>query len=94
MLKLLGGERSTTRAQVAKAVCRHLDLRDPEGDWQIATAAKALRELAAQGRWTLPQPVVHRKRVRKTAPTRLSAPVTNAIDVPTVVSELQVRAEA
>ncbi|MEO8164768.1 MAG: IS4 family transposase, partial [Betaproteobacteria bacterium] len=63
--------------------------RDPKGDWQIATTAKALRELAAQGLWTLPKPMVHRKRVRKTAPTRLSAPVKRATNVPNVVSEVQ-----
>jgi len=89
VLKLLGGDRSATRAQVAKAVCRQLDLRDPKGDWQIATTAKALRELAAQGLWRLPKPMGHRRRVRKTAPTRLSEPVQRATNVPTVVSEIQ-----
>lgn len=43
------------RADLSREVCRRLDLRDPKGDWQMATTSKALRDLETQGLWRLPQ---------------------------------------
>jgi hypothetical protein len=45
-----------TRAQLTRELCRQMDLRDPKGDWQIGTTAKALRDLEAQGLCQLPLP--------------------------------------
>ena len=59
--KLLNAQPAPTRTQLAKELCRRLDLRDPKGDWQVATTAQALRDLEAQGHWTLPTPKEERK---------------------------------
>ena len=45
-----------TRNALAREVCQRLALRDPRGALQISTAAKALRDLEAQGLWKLPPP--------------------------------------
>jgi len=54
--ELLADPAIRTRNSLAKAVCQRLALRDPRGALQIATAAKALRVLEAQGMWKLPPP--------------------------------------
>jgi len=35
--RLLGVEPTPARTQLAQQLCRHLKLRDPQGDWQIGT---------------------------------------------------------
>jgi len=84
---LMGSNRALTRAQVAQELCRHLDLRDPKGDWQIATAAKALRELEAQGKCQLPRPTLEGGRGWN--PTRLDRRVPAPSGVPPVAGEVQ-----
>jgi hypothetical protein len=75
VLKLLSAKPALTRTQIARELCRRLDLRDPKGDWQVATTAQALRDLEAQGHWTLPASTVRRTWTWPTAPTRLHEPV-------------------
>jgi hypothetical protein len=87
--KLLNAKPAPTRTQLSKELCRRLDLRDPKGDWQVATTAQALRDLEAQGHWTLPAPRVRRTRTWSTAPTRLHRPVAAATGVPLQLEHLQ-----
>ena len=53
---LLADPALRTRNSLATEVCRRRALRDPRGALHIATAAKALRDLEAQGLWKLPPP--------------------------------------
>ena len=76
-----------TRAQLTQALCRQLDLRDPKGDWQIGTTAKALRDLEAQGRCQLPRPTTEGP--PSWNPTRLHRRIPVARDVPATVEEVQ-----
>ena len=89
VLKLLNAKPAPTRTQLAKELCRRLDLRDPKGDWQVATTAQALRDLEAQGHWTLPAPSVRRTWTWPTAPTRLHEPVKAASRVPRRLEQIQ-----
>jgi hypothetical protein len=89
VLKLLAARPVPTRTQLAKELCRRLDLRDPKGDWQVATTAQALRDLEAQGHWTLPKPRVRRTRTWSTAPTRLHQCVKAAEGVPEALEQVQ-----
>ena len=84
VLQLLRAKPAPTRTELVKTLCQRLNLRDAKGDWQIATTAHALRDLEAQGRWTLPEPKVQRTRDWSTAPTRLHQPVKAAERVPSV----------
>lgn len=86
--KLLGAKPAPTRTQLARDLCRRLELRDPKGDWQVATTAQALRDLEAQGQWTLPQPRVRRTRTWATAPKRLRQPVAAAMRVPAQLEQI------
>jgi hypothetical protein len=85
--QLLGAKPAPTRTQLTQQLCRHLDLRDPKGDWQIATTAKALRELEAAGHWTLPAPRLQRPFVH--APARLPQRVAAARGVPRQLDQIQ-----
>jgi hypothetical protein len=87
--QLLGGEPVPTRTQLAKQLCRRFDLRDPKGDWQVATTAKALRELEADGHWTLPPPARPRPCRTSSAPARLPQRVPAARDVPSQLEQIQ-----
>ena len=69
--QLLQAQPTPTRTQLARELCRRLELRDAKGDWQVATTAHALRDLAAQGHWTLPAPRVQRTGTYSTPPKRL-----------------------
>jgi len=89
VVKLLSAKPALTRTQLAREVCRRLDLRDPKGGWQVATTAVVLRDLEAQGHWTLPEPAVRRPRTWSTAPTRLRAPVAAARGVPRQLEQIQ-----
>lgn len=87
VVKLLQSDRAPTRAHLAREVCRRLNLRDPKGDWQIATTAKALRDLEAQGFWKLPEATVPGS--GKWNPTRLNHPVKAPVRVPQQLQDLQ-----
>jgi hypothetical protein len=80
--RLLGAQPAPTRTQLAEHICVHLKLRDPKGDWQIGTTARALRELEAAGLWKLPPPLGPRTRTWSNAPARLPQRVPPARDVP------------
>jgi hypothetical protein len=84
---LLRGDPALTRAQLAQELCRQPDLRDPKGDSQIFTTARALRELEAQGRCQLPQPTVAGGRDWST--TRLDRAVPAPSGVPRVAGEVR-----
>ncbi|MGH8566841.1 MAG: IS4 family transposase [Gammaproteobacteria bacterium] len=87
MQRLLGAKPAPSRTQLTRQLCRRLDLRDPKGDWQIGTTAKALRELEALGHWTLPPPRVPHTRPWSNAPTRLPQRVPPARGVPKELAE-------
>ena len=87
VLELLTAQPPPTRNQLAKAVCRRLKLRDPKGDLQVATTAQALRDLEAQGHWTLPAPQARRTPTRSNAPTRLHQRVPAARGCPASLSK-------
>lgn len=87
--RLLGAQPAPSRTKLAHELCRRLDLRDPKGDWQIATTAKALRDLEAEGRWTLPPPLVPRTRPWSNAPARLSQRVAPARGVPAELDQFK-----
>ena len=87
VLTLLKADPAPTRNSLAKDICRRLDLRDGKGDWQMATTAKALRELEAQGLWKLPEPLSSGERTWN--PTRLNRPVPRPRDVPQEVQEVR-----
>jgi hypothetical protein len=76
-----------TRAQLTRELCHRLDLRDPKGDWQIGTTAKALRDLETQGLCPLPEPMA--KGPRSWNPTRLHRRIPAAREVPATVEEVQ-----
>ncbi len=84
---LLRGDPTLTRAQLGKELCRRLDLRDPKGDWQIATTVKALRDLETQGLCQLPRPKVEGRRGWN--PTRLDHRIQAPVDVPKAVEEVR-----
>lgn len=76
-----------TRAQLTQELCRRLDLRDPKGDWQIGTTAKALRDLETQGLCQLPEPMA--KGPHSWNPTRLHRRIRAARKVPATVEKVQ-----
>lgn len=86
--RLLGTQPAPTRTQLAQQLCNRLELRDPKGDWQIGTTAKALRELETAGLWTLPPPVVLRAKPWSTAPARLPQRVAPARGVPATLEQI------
>lgn len=85
--QLLERNPSLTRTTLAKELCRRLDLRDHKGDWQVATAARALREMAEQGLVELPVPA--HPGPQSWSPSRLSGPVARAGAVPERLEEVQ-----
>jgi len=85
--RLLASDPAPTRTGLAKDLCQRLDLRDPKGDWQLATTAKALRDLEVQGRWTLPEPLVPSRRPGQ--PTRLGQAVPWPSGIATDLAELR-----
>ena len=87
VLTLLGAEPAPTRNSLAQELCRRLDLRDSKGDWQMATTAKALRELAEQGFWKLPKPLFSGGRGWN--PSRLDRRVAKSNGVPEELQELR-----
>lgn len=87
VVELLGSDVVSTRSDLARAMCRRLDLRDPKGGWRLATTLKALRDLEAQGFWTLPEAVVPGPGAWH--PTRLHQPVQAPTAVPACVEDVQ-----
>lgn len=87
--RLLGAQPAPSRTGLAQELCRRLELRDPKGDWQIGTTAKALRELEAEGHWTLPPPRVPRTRAWSNAPTRLHQRVAPARGAPRELGQFE-----
>jgi hypothetical protein len=83
---LLRDTPALTRAQLTQELCRRLDLRDPKGDWQIGTTAKALRDLETQGLCQLPEPTA--KGPRSWNPSRLHRRIPAAREVPATVEEV------
>ena len=76
-----------SRTTLAKELCRRLDLRDYKGDWQVATAARALREMAEQGLVELPAPA--HPGPHSWSPSRLPHAVERARAVPERLEEVQ-----
>src|SRR2546426_4961425 len=87
VITLLKSDPAPTRADLTREICRRLDLRDPKGDWRIATTAKALRDLEAQGFWKLPEPLIRGS--GEWNPTRLNHPVKGPVRVPQKFQDLQ-----
>lgn len=87
VLKLLEGDSVLSRFALAKALCHRLDLRDSKGDLRTSTTLKALRDLEAQGFWTLPEATLPRS--QQWNPTRLNRPVMAPSVVPQCVEEVQ-----
>jgi Domain of unknown function (DUF4338)/Transposase DNA-binding len=87
VIELLQGQTVLSRSALAKGLCRRLGLRDPKGDLRTSTTLKALRDLEAQGFWTLPVATVPRPRHWNS--TRLSKPVKAPTAVPTRVEDVQ-----
>jgi len=88
--QLLERDPALSRTRLADELCRRLKLRDAKGDRQIATAARALREMEAQGLVDLPAPA--HPGPRSWSPQRLSQPVTPARGVPNRLEEVQTEA--
>ena len=82
---LLRGDPAPSRHDLAREICRRLDLRDGKGDWQLATTGKALRDCEAQGFWTLPEA---RSERRTWNPTRLKRPVAAVNGLPARLQEI------
>src|SRR5664279_4106146 len=87
VIGLLKAEVPFTRNGLARELCRRLDLRDPKGDWQMATTSKALRELEAQGLWQLPEPLSRRS--PGWHPTRLNHPVPAPLGIPELLEDVR-----
>ena len=87
VMALLKAEVPLTRNGLARELCRRLGLRDPKGDWQMATTSKALRELEVQGLWQLPKPLSRRS--PGWHPTRLNHPVPTPRDVPELLRNVR-----
>jgi len=77
----------STRSALARELCRRLGLRDPKGDGRMATTLKALRDLEAQGLWTLPAAAVSGS--GEWNPTRLHQPVPAPTRVPACVEDVR-----
>jgi hypothetical protein len=87
VVALLKAEARPNRNGLAKELCHRLDLRDPKGDWQMATTSKALRELEGQGLWQLPKPLS--RGLPGWHPTRLNHPVPTPVDVPELLQDVR-----
>ena len=85
--QLLKPEAVSTRSALARELCQRLDLRDPNGGWRLATTLKALRDLEAQGFWTLPAATVPPPGAWN--PTRLHQRVQPPTAVPACVEEVR-----
>lgn len=85
--QLLERNAALTRTGLAEELCRRLKLRDRKGDWQIATAARALREMEAQGLVQLPASA--HSGPRSWSPSRLTQPVEPASAVPERLEAVQ-----
>lgn len=84
--QLLGSDAVLTRTDLARQLCRQLDLRDPNGNDRLGTTRKALRDLETQGFWTLPKSTVSAPQGWN--PTRLNQPVKAPAAVPKSVEAI------
>jgi len=87
--RLLAANPAPSRTRLARELCQRLELRDPKGDWQIASTAKALRDLEAEGQWTLPPPALARTRPWSSAPARLHQRVAAPRAVPERLEQIE-----
>ena len=87
VVALLKAEVPPSRNGLARELCRRLDLRDPKGDWQMASTSKALRVLEVQGLWQLPKP--RSQPAREWHPTRLDHPVATPTELPELLQEVR-----
>ncbi|MBI4626977.1 MAG: DUF4338 domain-containing protein [Verrucomicrobia bacterium] len=87
MRELLAGNSSLSRTVLAKELCCRLTLRDAKGDWQIATAARALREMEKPGLVRLPLPA--HPGPRTWSASRLPRAVARPKGVPERLEEVQ-----
>ena len=79
-----------TRTDLARDICRRMDLRDAKGDWQMSTTCKALRDLETQGYWKLPASQSPAKSESpKWSPCRLDQAVPRPWAVPEQVQSIQ-----
>ncbi len=83
---LLETEEIPHQTDLATRTCKQFGFYDARGEIQIASCAKALRQLEQAGHVTLPG--VQRKRAKR-QPRRLREPVPLPVDVPHEVGELQ-----
>lgn len=84
--QLLGKDAGYSRTGLAQELCRRLDLRDFQGHDRLSTTRKALRDLEAQGYWTLPRSTVPAP--QGWTPIRLPQAVKAATGVPQSVEEV------
>ena len=85
--RLFQADPETSRRGLAREICRHLDLKDGKGDWQMATTSRALRELHDQGLLTLPKQ--RSQGPGSWSPDRLGRPVAAPEGVPEVLQEIR-----
>lgn len=78
-----------TRNRLARDMCEQLGLRDGKGALRMATTAKALRELEAQGYWKLPAALAQGAGGRKWNPRRLGHAVAAVQGVPERVDQIE-----
>ena len=76
-----------SRTRLARDMCEQLGLRDGKAELRISTTLKALRELEAQGSWTLPAALPHGS--KKWNPRRLGHAVEAPREVPERVEQIE-----
>ncbi len=84
--KILSEGSFRSRSESARAVCREFGLLDQRGKERVAGCARALRELAEEGRVTLPPGRALRQEGHR-SPVRLGTAVAEPSEVPTVWEE-------
>jgi len=84
--RLITTNQFSSRKELAKAVCQKFGFFDIQGIEQHSGCLKALRELEAAGKFTLPSGKV---KTRKLTPQRLHAPIPLAVEVPHRVDQVR-----
>jgi len=75
-----------TRTELASLLCEQFSFCNARGEKQMGSCLKVLRDLASQGRFTLPEPKV--QRTGKWCPRRLDGPVAEPTGLPSEVNEI------
>lgn len=83
---LLGSTQILHRSELATHVCEQFVFYDTRGQAQRSGCLKALRELEADGHFTLPAP---RTSPGQRSPRRLAEPVPRPVEVPSAAGEVQ-----